>query len=129
MIEKIQFKTPTPQELVLLHDFYFRSTEPDAPTKIFSSLDSEETAEALAQYNSESHLVAREGERVLGFVGIFPDDESMFVGIFYVIDPIYRGMGYLSPILNALAIHCREKYPDYKFIRVLTRKENLASIK
>ncbi|WP_413944521.1 GNAT family N-acetyltransferase [Bdellovibrio sp. HCB-162] len=126
---KIVFKELTLGELIILHDSYFESGEPDAPLKRFSEMSPLEQKLALEVYSPEFHFAAWSGEKLIGFVGVYPDKEPINVGIFYIIHPSFRGQGYFASLLEALIAHCRSKYPHYKYIRALTRKENLASVR
>lgn len=126
---KIVLKEPSLGELIVLHDSYFESAEPDAPLKRFSEMSHLEQQAALVQFAPEFHFTAWCGDDVVGFVGVYPDEESVNVGVFYVIHPAFRGQGYFSLLLEALVNHCRQSHSGYKFIRALTRKSNLASIK
>lgn len=125
----LKLKQPTNEECILFHDFYSESSEPDAPKKKFEYLTDEEKSVALDQFHPEDHISAFEGNNLIGFAGISPDDKSINVDIFYIISPLFRGQGYLSKLLEALVNHCQENYKDYKFIRALTLKENIPSIK
>lgn len=126
---KLFLRKPTDSEVILLHDCYFNSSEPDAPKKLYVDLNVHEKAEVFRQFDSEFHLAVIDGEKTIGFVGVYPDDDFLYVGVFYVIAPLYRGKGYFSPMLFALVKYCKEEYSNYKFVRALTRKNNIPSIK
>lgn len=125
---EIVLKEPTLGELIVLHDSYFESGEPDAPLRRFSEMSEVEQKAALIQFAPEFHFTAWVGGDVVGFVGVYPDESFHNIGVFYLIHPAFRGKGYFSSLLMALVAHCREQYPKYKFIRALTRKENVASV-
>jgi len=114
-------------EWVLLHDFYHESPEPDAPKAKFENLSNEEKTLATSHFNLPNYKAVMDGETLLGFVGFFPDDDDN-VNIFYVISPEHRGKGYLAKILNESIAHCRSEFAGYKYVRALTRKQNIHSI-
>lgn len=126
---KLHLRRPQKSELILLHDSYFESAEPDAPKKPFALLSMQEKEAVSSQFDPDFHFAVCDGDMVVGFVGIYPDDEFMNIGIFYVLIPDHRGKGYFSLVLESLVAHCRQNYSNYRFIRALTRKNNLASIK
>lgn len=126
---KLYLRKPTDSEIILLHDCYFDSFEPDAPKKRYVDLNAQEKAEVFLLFDSDFHLAVIDGEKVIGFVGVYPDDHFLYVGVFYVIDPLHRGKGYFLSMLFALIKYCKEEYSNYKFVRALTRKNNVPSIK
>lgn len=115
-------------EWVLLHDFYCKSPEPDAPKNKFEHLSAEEKIEAAAQYCSDNFKSVLKDGALIGFVGFFPDDDDN-INLFCVVSPEYRGKGYFSTILKSSFDYCRIHFVGYKYIRVLTRKENSPSIR
>ncbi|WP_374079716.1 GNAT family N-acetyltransferase [Bdellovibrio bacteriovorus] len=126
---EVVLKEPTLSELIVLHDSYFESGEPDAPLSRFSEMSEVEQKAALIQFAPEFHFAAWVDRDLIGFVGIYPDEEFNNVGVFYLIHPSFRGKGCFSSLLTALVEHCRKRYPKYKFIRALTRAENVASVR
>jgi RimJ/RimL family protein N-acetyltransferase len=117
------------EEIVILHDSYFQSAEPDGPKSAFAALSALEQKEVFKEFEPDFYFTAREGDKIIGFVGIYPDEECIHIGIFYVVAVPFRGRGYLAPLLVALVQRCRQQFPKHQFIRALSRKENLASIK
>ena len=126
---KITLRKPSPSEIIKLHDSYFESSEPDAPKKAFADLNSEEQIAALNAFSAEKHLTALYEGHVVGFVGLYPDDEFDYLHIFAVIPPEHRGKKYFSFILASTLDYCSNHYNEYKFIAALTRKTNLPAIK
>lgn len=115
-------------EWILIHDFYQESAEPDAPAKKVSELSVEELEKIAKDYSPENYKTIKNGDTIIGFVGFFPDDDQN-IGFFYVISPEHRGLGHFTAFVNLSLNYCRTRYPNYKFIRCLTRQENVASIK
>jgi RimJ/RimL family protein N-acetyltransferase len=124
----LNFKKTTVEEIALLHDFYFESSEPDSPKSNYDNLSSEEKSAVPSQFPVGNYLSAMKENELIGFVGFFPDDD-LNVNIFYVLSPRYRGKGYFRELLNLSILHCRNVYSDFKYIRALTRLQNLASIR
>ncbi|MGZ3768583.1 MAG: GNAT family N-acetyltransferase [Bdellovibrio sp.] len=116
------------REWILIHDFYSESSEPDAPRSKFQYLNKTEQQEAASQYSSDNFKAVLDGDTLVGFVGFFPDDHDN-VNIFYVISPVRRGHGYFSKLLALSLEYCRKEFVGFKYIRVLTRKQNTSSIK
>lgn len=124
----LKFRKTTFEEIVLLHDFYFNSSEPDAPKSKFENLSQEEKSSVCKQFPAENYLSLFKDNDLIGFVGFFPDDD-LNVNIFYVLSPLHRGKGYFRDLLNISIMHCRVTFPEFQCIRALTRLQNLASIK
>ncbi|MNJ93362.1 hypothetical protein D3C87_110420 [compost metagenome] len=124
----MQIKKATKDESILLHDFYFESSEPDAPKKAFAELDAQEKEMALAHFSPDFYLAVHNENGVVGFLGLFPDDFDN-INIFYVISPDHRGKGYLVRFLELARLYCRDHFPEYKYLRALTRKSNVPSIR
>ena len=125
----MQLRKPTKTELVLFHDLYFETSEPDAPKAPFASLSEAEKEQALRHYNPENHFTVLHGDKLVGFAGLYPDDEQVDVNVFYIVVPAFRGQGYLSKILTLLRHQCQEHYPDYHYLRALTQKKNVPSLR
>ncbi len=126
---RLRLQKPTESEIIKLHDFYQGSSEPDAPKKRFGELAADERSSALIMFSADDHFSLFDSENLVGFLGIYPDQDNLIVNIFYVIDPVYRGRGYLSGVLESAKFYCIENFSDYSHIRTLTRKSNEASIK
>ncbi len=126
---EIALKEPSDAEIILLHDSYFESPEPDAPKKLFANLTNEEKLKALKHYSKENHRTIYLKNKVIGFVGLYPDEKIESINVFAVIIHEHRGKGYSSLILNPLIAHCQMQHPQYKQIRTLTRRSNVAAIK
>jgi len=124
----MQFRQTTADEVVLIHDFYFSSPEPDAPKALFNSLSQEEKNAVFLEHPIQNYLSVIIGNKVIGFVGFFPDDE-MNINIFCVISPGNRKKGFFGKILSLSIEHCRRNFSDFLNIRALTRKENHAAIR
>jgi len=123
----LKFRKTTVDEIVLIHDFYFLSPEPDAPKARFESLSPQEQNAVFLQYPVESYLSVINENEVIGFMGFFPDDD-LNVNIFCVISPENRKKGFFSKILSLSIDYCRHNFSDFLYIRALTRKENCASV-
>lgn len=124
----LKFQNTKADELILLHDFYFESSEPDAPKKKFHNLSKEEQSLVRSKYHLGQIRTVFDENRPVGFVGFYPDDADS-VNIFYVISPAERGKGYLAEILKLSVEYCRKKFSSYQYIRALTRDQNIPSIK
>lgn len=124
----IEFRKTQDDEIVLLHDFYFASSEPDAPTSLFQNLNEAEKSKVIIQFPVESYFTFYKDKELIGFVGFFPDDNSN-VNIFYVLSPEQRNKGYFKELLKIVIGHCQSEFAGFEFIRVLTRLQNTASIK
>lgn len=128
MNTNIRIQERKEREWVLLHDFYHESPEPDAPGNKFENLSKEEKELAASHYASPNFKAVIDAETLIGFVGFFPDDNDN-INLFYVISPEHRGKGYLSKILQLSLEYCRREFVGFKYIRGLTRQENISSIK
>ena len=124
----LRLQIPLKQELILLHDFYNDSPEPDAPRKKFNDLSKDEQNLALKNFNSDSHRAVFDESVLIGFFGFYPDDDSN-INIFSVIDPNFRGKGYFIPMLTIAIAYVKFNFKDYKYLRALTRKNNKAALK
>ncbi len=56
------------EELILLHDAYFQSAEPDAPKQSFAQLTGSQKSEVSRQFDCETHFSIRDKEEVIGFI-------------------------------------------------------------
>ncbi len=125
-MKSIKLKRPTKQQCILLHDLYYEASEPDSPKKKFEFLSDLEKETAFDQYHPEDHLSVFENNNLIGFTATDPDNKFVNVNIFYIILPLFRGKGYFSKILSVLIDYCEKNYYDYKYIRTLTLKNNIA---
>lgn len=125
---KITLRKPTKSEIIQLHDSYFNSAEPDAPLKAYTDLSADDQEHALRVYSAENHLTALYAEEVIGFVGIYPDDDFAYLNTFAVILPEHRGKKYARLLFAAALDYCANHYGGYKFMAALTRKDNLPAI-
>src|SRR3989344_4522035 len=105
---RLRLHKTTESEIVKLHDFYQESSEPDAPKKRFSELAADESNSALIMFSADDHFSVFDSENLVGFLGFYPDEDNLVVNIFYVIDPVYRGKGYLSGVLESAKFYCKE---------------------
>lgn len=126
---EIVLKEPSHTETILLHDSYFESPEPDAPKNLFANLPDEEKLKALKHYSKENHRSIYLNNKVIGFVGLYPDEKLESINVFAVIVREHRGKGHSALILKPLIAHCKMQHPQHKQIRTLTRKSNVAAIK
>lgn len=122
-------RRPTLLEMIQLHDFYSESKEPDAPSRVFSDLNSGEQEKALNLYNLDRHFTVLDSENTVGFLGLFPDEDFEFIHLFYLVVPEFRGKGFLTQILNLAKEYCQLNYSQYHSIRALTLPDNIASVK
>ena len=123
----VRFQNTTSDELILFHDFYHDSSEPDAPRAKFQNLTKEEQNLSYSKYTLNQIRTVVDDDRLIGFVGIYPDDDD--VNIFYVVSPEERGKGYLVKILSLMIEYCHKEFSTYRQIRALTRAQNISSIK
>ncbi len=114
-------------EVQLLHDFYFESSEPDAPKTRFAELTSELQSKVLSHYKLDQHYAVLLKEDIVAFFGLYPDAENSYLNIFYVLDPKLRGQGLFQSVLEALIQFCKDN--GMSSLRAVTRAENTASVK
>jgi len=122
-------KESTREEIIILHDSYYCSSEPDAPKYLFHNLSSTEQMRVINDWGTENYLSLFDGGKLVGFIGHFPDEDFDNVNLFYVVIPSERGNGYLSKMLEAFKEYASINYYEYKKIRTLTRAKNFPSIK
>lgn len=125
---QLDLRRPTAEELISLHDLYALSNEPDAPRSVFADLTPDEKTAAHNLYEPDFHFSVYSGDFNIGFVGIYPDDDFIYVGLFYILKPEHRHQGYFAPLLRAVIKYAQENYPDYRFLKAFTRKENKPSV-
>lgn len=123
-----KLRQTTFDELILLHDFYHESPEPDAPKQKFADLDKAQQDIALAQFPVSNYQSFESNKRLLGFIGFFPDDD-LNINIFYVLSPQERAKGQFSKLITLAIEYGLEKFPECQNLRALTRKQNTFSIK
>lgn len=117
------------EELVMLHDSYVDAKEPDSPERLFADLSKVEQSEVLKEYQSKTYLSVLDKNQIIGFLGLFPDGEDADVSIFYIVLSQFRGRGYLVKILESTIEYCKKNYPNYFYVRAITREGNEPSIR
>lgn len=125
----LELRKISESELQIMHDAYFASGEPDAPEKRFHDFSLLEQKDILRDYQSKLYFSVFQKTDLVGFAGVFPDGELVDVNIFYVILPKFRGQGFFAEILEALISTAKVKFPNYHYLRALTRDKNLASVR
>jgi RimJ/RimL family protein N-acetyltransferase len=132
LMENFQFenlKGAPKEELILLSDFYFDAKIIDSPRAHFTDLSTPEQEEIISFYRSGKFLKILKDEILVGFIGHGVKQASDTIVIFYILLPAFRGKRLFSPIIEAFAEWCVQKYPGKKFFRANTEKSNIASIK
>ena len=81
--------------------------------------------EEQIQNQGYTYYQIRTEEKVLGYTGICPEDDGLFLSKLYL-KKEYRGKGYASGAFRELVALCREK--GYRFIRLTCNKSNAHSL-
>lgn len=116
-------------EVIQLHDFYFESSEPDAPKDTFSNLMEKEKIKARTRYSLDTHYIVLNKTEVIGFFGLYLHFGSQDLNIFYVMNPALRGRGFFIKFLHSLIDYVRSNFVSCKKLIALTRTSNYPSVR